>query len=441
MAKAKAKSDLAIDGGKPVTKEPFPMWPQFQKSTIKKAMRPLETGKVNYWTGTDGKIKGGRTASMGMEFEEKFAKYIGTKYAVSTANGTAALHVALAGLNVGPGDEVICPSYSFIASSFCICQAGAIPVFADVQTDKFAHTIDPADIERKISKKTRAIIPVHLYGQVCDMDKIMRIARKHKLFVVEDCAQAPGAKYKGRKVGTIGDVNAFSFCQSKTFTTAGEGGAVTTNNEDVLWQCRSFRDHGYDVKERLRLLELEAKLPYIHNMIGFNFRMTEMQAIVGICELARMESFHLKNRRRNAMFLIKQLKGVGGILTLPQNDKDVKNGFWLFPIVIDIDSFKCDITKFWHAVAAEGVPAGPVLWPQMYKEKAFRNHNAFGRLNYPFGDPNARKAALNYKKCNCKKAAWLEDRTFFVACHPVYSLKHMGHIAKAIKKVVAAYKK
>jgi len=437
-----ADKKLAIDGGPKAFEKDFPMWPSFQKSTIKAAMKPLETGKVNYWTGTDGKTKESGVASMGMEFEEQFAKWVGTKYCISTSNGTSALHVALAGLGIGPGDEVICPSYSFIASSFCICQAGAVPVFADVQAGpKYCHTIDPKDIEKKISKKTKAIVAVHLYGQVCEMDKIMRIAKRHKLFVVEDCAQAHGATFKGKKVGTIGHCNAFSFCQSKTFTTGGEGGAVMTDDEDVLWQCRSFRDHGYDVAERMRLLELEAKLPYIHNMVGFNYRMTEMQSIVGLCELKRIDTWNLKNRRRNGEFLLDALKDVDGIAVLPQHDKTVENGFWLFPIVIDIEKFSADISQFWHAIAAEGVPAGPVLWPQMYKENAYRNHGGFGRLNYPFKDPNARKEAVDYKKCHCEKAAWLEERTFFTAVHPVYSLTHMRGIVKAIKKVADAYRK
>jgi len=425
---AKKVEKLAIDGGLKVSNTPFPMWPAFQKSTAKKAMEPLLTGRVNYWTGTKG-----------MEFEEKFAKWCGAKYGISTSNGTSALHVALAGLGIGPGDEVICPSYSFIASSFCICQAGAVPVFADVCKED--HVIDPSDIERKISSRTKAIIPVHLYGIVCQMDPIMKIARKHNLFVVEDCAQAHGAKYKGKKVGTIGHVGAFSFCQSKTFTTAGEGGIVITNDEDVAWQCRSFRDHGYDVKERLRLLELEAKLPYIHNMVGYNYRMTEIQSIVGLCELKRIDSYHLKNRRRNAEFLIKALAEVDGILHLPIDTKERRNGFWLFPIVMDIDKFKVGITDFWHAVEAEGVPAGPVLWPQMYLEKAYQEHNGFGRFNYPFGDPKARKSAVNYKKVACRNAQWLEERTFFVPVHPVYNLGHIRKIVKAIKKVADAYRK
>jgi len=171
---------LAIEGGKPTIQEKVPGWPWFSEETIKAAIQPLKTGKVNYWTG-----------NIGMEFEKKFAKWCGTKYAISTCNGTSALHTALGALNIGPGDEVITVPYTFIASSFCIVQAGAIPVFVDVCRED--HCIDPVDVKRKITKRTRAIIPVHLYGNVCEMDEIIAIAKKHNLFVIEDAAEAHGA--------------------------------------------------------------------------------------------------------------------------------------------------------------------------------------------------------------------------------------------------------
>jgi len=237
---------LAIEGGEPAIKEPLPPWPWFTEEIIQAAMEPLRTGKVNYWTG-----------KLGMEFERKFAEWNGAKYCITTTSGTSALHTAVASLGIGPGDEVIVPSYSFIATAFCVLQAGAIPVFADVRRED--HCIDPEDVKRKITKRTRAIIPVHLYGNVCEMDEIMEIAEKYDLFVIEDCAEAHGALYKGKKVGTIGHAGCFSFCQNKTFTTGGEGGAVITNDEDLAWMCRSFRDHGYDVATRLSLLEAEGK--------------------------------------------------------------------------------------------------------------------------------------------------------------------------------------
>ncbi len=419
---------LAIDGGSPVCTEQFPPWPYFTEEMIQAAMEPLRTGKVNYWTG-----------SVGMEFEKQFADWVGCKFGISTSNGTSALHTALAGLGIGPGDEVITPSYTFIASSFCILQAGAVPVFADVE--KETHTISPEAIEAAISPRTKAIIAVHLYGCVCDMDAIMDIADRHGLFVVEDCAQAHGGVYKGKKVGTMGHCNAFSFCQSKHFTTGGEGGCTVTDDEDVAWICRSFRDHGYDVSERLRLLELEAKLPYIHNMWGFNYRMTEMQSAIGIEALRIFDNWNLANRRRNAQILDEALKDEPYIWRLPINTEDRQNAYWLYPIILDTDRLSVDGRDFFAAVAAEGVPAGPVLWPQCYKEQVYQRHNGPTHLKYPFRDPNTRPEAVNYSNVHCENAAWAEERTFFTSVHPTYEPEHMEMIAEAIKKVGKAYLK
>jgi len=419
---------LAIDGGSPVCAEQFPPWPYFTEEMIQAAMEPLRTGKVNYWTG-----------SVGMEFEKQFADWVGCKFGISTSNGTSALHTALAGLGVGPGDEVITPSYTFIASSFCILQAGAVPVFADVE--KETHTISPEAIEAAITPRTKAIIAVHLYGCICDMSAIMDIADRHGLFVVEDCAQAHGGVYKGKKVGSIGHCNAFSFCQSKHFTTGGEGGCTVTDDEDVAWICRSFRDHGYDVSERLRLLELEAKLPYIHNMWGFNYRMTEMQSAIGIEALKVFDTWNLANRKRNAKILDEALKDEPYIWRLPINTEDRQNAYWLYPIILDTDRLSVDGRDFFAAVAAEGVPAGPVLWPQCYKEKVYQRHNGPTHLKYPFRDPNTRPEAVNYSNVHCDNAAWAEERTFFTCVHPTYEPEHMEMIAQAIKKVGKAYLK
>jgi len=416
---------LAIEGGKPVNTKPFPMWPSFSEKTIQMVAEPLKTGRVNYWTG-----------EIGVKFEKAWAEYNGAKYCITTTNGTSALHTAVAALGIGPGDEVICPSYSFIASSFCILQAGALPVFAD--TDE-THTIDPNDIEDKINERTKAILVVHLYGVVCDMDPIMEIARKHNLYVIEDCAQAHGGEYKGKKVGTIGDVGCFSFCQSKHFTTGGEGGAVITNNEDLYWECMSFRDHGYDVKERLRLLELEKKLMYIHRRVGFNYRMTEIQSLIGLCELERFETWNLPNRRRNGRFLIEALKDHPLVLYPPLDTEERKNAFWWAPFVIDTDRLKVPMKQFIAAIEAEGVPVYGVLWPEMYKEKAYTERVGFGRLNYPFNDPNAR--FIDYTKVECKKAKWLSDRTISFFTHPVYEIKHMEKYVEAFNKVAKAYMK
>jgi dTDP-4-amino-4,6-dideoxygalactose transaminase len=388
-------------------------------------MEPLRSGKVNYWTGP-----------IGQKFEKQWAEWIGATDAISVANGTAALHTALAAMDIGPGDEVICPSYSFIASSFCILQAGALPVFADVCED---HTINPACIEELITDKTKAIIVVHLYGVVADLDPILAIAKKHKLKVIEDCAQCFGGVYKGKKAGTIGDAGCFSFCQSKHFTTGGEGGMVVTSNDDLAWECRSFRDHGYDVKERLNLLEMEGKLMYIHKRVGFNFRMTEMQSQIGICELARFDSWNLANRKRNGKMFIEALKGHPLVLSAPVDTEERQNAFWWAPFVLDVDKLSCDIKTFIKAVGAEGVPVYSVLWPEMYKEQAYAQRNGFGSLNYPFNDPNARQ--IDYSQINCEKAKWMTDRTISFFTHPVYNEGHIQACIDAFKKVAEHYMK
>lgn len=413
---------LAIKGGAKVTTTPFPAWPSFEESTVQKAADVLRSGKVNYWTG-----------SIGKEFENAWAKWLGCRNAISVANGTCALHTAIASLGIGPGDEVICPSYSFIASSFAALQAGALPVFADVTDD---HTIDPAAIESLITERTRGIVVVHLYGVVADMGPILDLARRHKLKVIEDCAQCFGGEYRGKKAGTIGDVGCFSFCQSKHFTTGGEGGMVVTDNDDLAWECRSFRDHGYDVKERLNLLEMEGKLLYIHKRVGFNFRMTEMQSQIGLCELERFDSWNLANRVRNGRMLIEALKDHPLVLHAPLDTAERKNAFWWAPFVLDKDKLVCSTKEFIQAIGAEGVPVYSVLWPEMYKERAYVERNGFGTADYPFYDPKARN--IDYTTFDCRKAHDLTDRTISFFTHPVYSEAHMQLCIDAFRKVADA---
>lgn len=418
---------LAIQGGSKSVPGPLPPWPWFDERTVAAVAETLKSGKVNYWTGPKG-----------MEFEKRFAAWQGSKFAISTTNGTSALHTALAGLGIGPGDEVIVPSYTFIASSFSIVQAGAVPRFADV--NKEDHCISVESAAKLITKRTKAIMPVHLYGNVADLDPILDLAKKHNLFVIEDNAEAFGGMYKGKKTGSVGHVGACSFCQNKTFTTGGEGGMVTTDDEDVAWLCRSFRDHGYDVRERLRLLEMEQKLPYIHNMVGFNYRMTEMQSTIGLCELDRIDNWNMPRRRRNAQILIDALKGVPQILYLPVDTPTRRNGWYVFPITLDIDHMTCDMAAFLETLGAEGAPCWKVFWPQCHTERAFQEHNAYGNSQFPFRSREyADPASVDYTRVNVSNAIWHQSRTFISFIFPTYEEEHMRGIAKAITKVIAAY--
>ena len=422
-------STLAIEGGPKAVTNKLTGWPRFDEKAIKAVEEVLRSGKVNYWTGPKG-----------MEFERKFAAWQGSKYAISTSNGTSALHVALTALGIGPGDEVIVPSYTFIASSFSIVQAGAIPRFADVNLDD--HCISVESAAKLVNKRTKAIMPVHLYGNVCDMDKILAFAKKHNLFVVEDNAEAFGGVYKGRKTGTIGHIAGCSFCQNKTFTTGGEGGMVTTDDEELVWQARSFRDHGYDVKARLSLLELEQKLPYIHNVVGWNYRMTEMQSAIGLAELERLDSWNLPARRRNARIIIDAIKDLPQVLHCPIDTDDRRNGWYVMAFSLDIDKMNCDIDKFVAACGAEGAPCWKVFWPQCHTEKAYLKYNSFGKSGFPFkSEEYTDPRSIDYGKVEVPNAIWHQSHTFTCFAFPTYSEDDCRQIGEALVKVIKAYAK
>jgi dTDP-4-amino-4,6-dideoxygalactose transaminase len=420
---------LAIHGGTPAVREALPHWPAFSEPAIQSVEEVMRSGKVNYWTGRKG-----------MEFEKRFAEWQGSRYGICVATGTAALHVSLTALGIGPGDEVIVPSYTFIATSFAVVQAGAIPRFADVNRDDHCLSVESA--EKLITERTKAIMPVHLYGNVCDMDQLKALARKHQLYVIEDNAEAYGGVYKAKKTGTLGDMAGCSFCQNKTFTTGGEGGMVTTDNEEWAWQARSFRDHGYDVKDRLNLLELEQKLSYIHNMVGWNYRMTEMQSAIGLAELERIDSWNLPNRRRNAHMIMDPLKGHSLVKYMPVDTPERQNGFYVLAFSLDIENMTCDIAAFVQALCAEGAPCWRVFWPQCHTERAFREYNSFGRSRFPFlSKEYARPESVNYAQVEVPNAVWHQTHTFTCFAHPTYEPRHCEQIAEALIKVINAYAK
>ncbi len=418
---------LAIDGGPKAVTNKLIGWPNFNDEAINAVVDVLKSGKVNYWTGPKG-----------MEFEKKFAQWQGSKFAISVGTGTAALHVSLTSLGIGPGDEVIVPSYTFIATSFSVVQAGAVPRFADVNLED--HCISVESAEKLVNERTRAIIPVHLYGNVCDMDKIMDFAKKYNLYVIEDNAEAFGGEYKGKKTGTMGHMACCSFCQNKTFTTGGEGGMVTTDDEEAAWTARSFRDHGYDVKERLNLLEMEQKLPYIHNMVGWNYRMTEMQSAIGLEELRRIDTWNLPMRRRNAAIVMDRLKSMPQIKYLPVDTPERKNGWYVMAFSLDLENMSCDIKKFVDAAAAEGAPCWKVFWPQCHTEKAFIEKRAFGKSGFPFTSGEyTNPDSVDYSRVDVPNARWHESHTFTCFAFPTCTEEDMYQIADALEKVIKAY--
>lgn len=423
-----ANKEEVVMNGAGIAEIGFPMWPQFAPETLEDVLEPIKNGKVNYWTGKKG-----------MEFEEAFREWADAKMAISCTNGTAALHIGISALGIGPGDEVIVPSYSFIASSFAIVQAGAIPVFCDVTED---HTIDPECIKKLITKRTKGIVVVHLYGVVADMGPILEIARENNLYVIEDVAQCIGGEYNGKKCGTIGDVGCFSFCQSKHFTTGGEGGMVLTNNEEVGWECRSFRDHGYDVKARMNMLALEEKLPYIHNRVGFNYRMTEIQSIIGINELKRFDNWNLALRLKYAAMYDAAFTGLKGIKKLPYNSAERKNSYWWYPILIDLDALDCDAPAILKELGAMKIPCYGIQWPEAYKENAYVEGVGFGSAKFPFKsteytDPKS----VDYSNVNCPIAQKLRYETVCLFLHPSWEEAHIERCIEGMKSALAKHLK
>ena len=250
-------------------------------------------------------------------FEEQFAEFCGTKYAVAVFNGTVALHVALIALDIQPGDEIIVPDLTYIASANAVAYCGATPVFADVNPNTW--TLDPADVKRKITSKTKAIMPVHIYGHPAEMDSLLDIAKQHHLYVIEDAAEAHGAEYKGKRVGSIGDIATFSFYGNKIIST-GEGGMVVTDNEELMRRIRLYKGQGMDSERR-----------YWFPVIGYNYRMTNVQAAIGVAQMERSD-WLVERRIEVAQWYLEELRETD--LVLPAQEEWAKNVYWLFSVCV-----------------------------------------------------------------------------------------------------------
>lgn len=260
-------------------------WPFFDRDEVEAASRVLASGKVNYWTGCEGR-----------EFEKEFAALIGTRYAIALANGSLALELALRALGIGRGDEVVTTPRTFIASASCAVAVGARPVFADV--DRESQNITAQSVHRVLTPATKAIIVVHLAGWPCEMDEIMALAQERNLKVIEDCAQAHGATYRGRPIGSIGDIGAFSFCQDKIMTTAGEGGMITVNSEEHFERAWSYKDHGKSYDAVYRRTHTPG-FRWLHESFGTNWRLTEVQSAIGRVQLRKLSKW-VETRRKFA---------------------------------------------------------------------------------------------------------------------------------------------
>ena len=336
---------------------PFTPWPNFTEEEANAVRDVILSNKVNYWTGTECR-----------EFEKEFASWAGTQFAVALTNGTVALDLALKALGVGLDDEVVVTPRTFLASVSSVVNAGATPVFADVDRD--SQNITAETIRAVLSPRTKAVVCVHLAGWPCDMDPIMALAAEHGLVVIEDCAQAHGASYKGRSVGSIGHVGAWSFCQDKIMTTGGEGGMVTTNDPELWSKMWSFKDHGKSwqaVYER----EHPPGFRWLHESFGTNWRMMEVQGVIGRIQLQRMAAWH-EERTRNADIIWKTAAGLPG-LRVPSIPAEIEHAAYKCYVFVEPQALKPDWSRdrILQEVNALGVPCFSGSCSEVYLEKAF----------------------------------------------------------------------
>lgn len=391
----------------------FSPWPSFTQEEADAVSQVLLSNKVNYWTGTECR-----------EFEKEFAAWAGTDYAVALSNGTLALDVALQAMGIGEGDEVIVTPRSFIASVSTVVNAGAMPVFADV--DNNTGNISATTIAPHITDKTKAIICVHLAGWPCDMDEIMALAKQHNLWVIEDCAQAHGAKYKGKPVGSIGHIGAWSFCQDKIMTTGGEGGMVTTNDK-ALWQKMwEYKDHGKNY-DSIYHKQHPPGFRWLHDSFGTNWRMMEMQAVIGRIQLKKMAEW-TKIRTQNAKILrdaLTQFAGEQQFLRIPDIEfhqvmgGDSVHAYYKYYVYVRPENLPENINRdsILNALNEKKIPCFSGSCSEIYLEKAFDNHPS---------RPNARLTV----------AKELGETSLMFLIHPTLTTNEMQTIANTTVDVL-----
>jgi dTDP-4-amino-4,6-dideoxygalactose transaminase len=382
----------------------FPPWPSYTQEEIHRVAAVLSSNKVNYWTGQEGRL-----------FEKEFAAAVGCRFGVALSNGSVALELALRSLGIGPGDEVIVPARSFIASASCVILCGATPVFADI--DRNSQNLTSRSIEKAMSRRTKAIICVHLAGWPCEMDKILALADTRGIKVIEDCAQAHGSKYKQRSVGSWGHVAAWSFCQDKIMTTGGEGGFLTTNSE-MIWQIAwSYKDHG----KSWHILENQKAghgFQWVHESVGTNFRMTEIQAAIGRIQIGRLPDW-VKRRRQNAQVLNDRFRAVEGLRTT-EPPPECYHSYYKYYVFIKDEV----LSKDWNRdriirhLQRDGIPVITGICPEIYAEKAFMKSES----HPPTPLPTAKD---------------LGETSLMLPVHPTMKADHMHKIADSVVRVVS----
>lgn len=382
---------------------PFSPWPSYTDEEARAVQQVLLSNKVNYWTGNECR-----------EFEREFAAWCGTRHAIALSNGTLALDLALKGLGIGLGDEVVVTPRTFIASVSCVVNAGATPVFADVDSD--SGNLSANTIAKVLTPRTKAVICVHLGGWPCDMDPIMALAAEHGFKVIEDCAQAHGALYKGRNVGSIGHVGAWSFCQDKIMTTGGEGGMVTVNDEQLWRDMWAYKDHG---KSYAAVYERQHPpgFRWLHESFGTNWRMLEMQAVIGRIQLKRLAGW-TQQRTAHARAILDACRGLAAV-RVPEPLASSVHAYYKCYVYVQPQHLAAgwDRDRIVETINARGVPAYQGSCSEVYREKAFD------------GTPWRPAQRLSVAQ------ALGEDSLMFLV-HPTLTLAEIGKTCEVVRSVL-----
>ena len=417
-------NSLAIFGGKKTINKNLLNLPEIQKEEKERVMKVLDKGVLSGFVAKKGdSFLGGEQVR---ELEKNICDYFQIKHSVSVNSATAGLYIALASCGIGPGDEVIVTPYTMSASATAILMQNAIPVFVDIRRDTLC--IDERLLEEKVTSATKAIVVVHLFGYPAEMDKILQIADKYNLYVVEDCAQAPGALYKNRYVGTLGNIGVFSFNQHKTIT-CGEGGFCITNNKDLALRMQLIRNHGEVVVNDMKISD-------ITNIIGYNYRLTEIEAAISIEQFKRLD-FLNEQRRKLASYLSTRLSKYDFFL-LPKEEKGNKHVYFVYPIIVDWMKMGISRDIFIKAITAEGIPFVSGYVKPIYLEPLYQKKIAYGKHGCPFNCKFYKKDIFYPKRlCPVAEKMYFNDLILTGICRHPNTIEDMELTVQAIEKVIA----
>ena len=408
---------LALLNGPKTRSTPYPPHPVIGDAEKKAVMQVLDSGHLSTFCAEPGQyFFGGEKIK---QFEREFAAFHGVDHAVAFNSATAALHAAVVAVGVQPGDEVIVPPYTFTSTATCALMHNAIPVFADIQEDIFC--LDPAAVARAISPLTRAIIPVHLFGHPANMDRIMAVAHQHGLKVIEDCAQAPAARYRNRLTGTIGDCGIFSFTESKNITT-GEGGMLITNDSTIADLARMVRNHGEVI------LEGQTSRTYRSTMLGWNYRLTEMEAALGIVQFRRLEELN-RVRIELADYLTEKLGGLDGV-TVPQVCPGNRHVYYIYALKYDEEKIGIPRGLFVKALEAEGIPFDAGYVRPLYLSPLYHDKRPFAFDHY--------RGHATYGKGLCPVTERMHEREIILTqiARPPATIADMEDVVRAFHKIL-----